>query len=95
MRDVTPGRSPLTRIRGATSRMGEILHRRADARAAARGWEITTTRAGLGRTYRDGRWRYAGPCPRCAGEGVDRLGNECPRYAGAGRLVHRPGRWAS
>lgn len=87
MDDVTPARSLLTRI-------GELLHRRADARARAAGWEIERSRSGLGRTYRDGRWRHVRPCRRCGGSGV--LGRrDCGWCAGTGRLVHRPGRAAS
>lgn len=82
MDDVTPARSLLTRI-------GELLHRRADARARAAGWEIVPTRSGLGRTYRDGRWRRARRCPRCHGEGVGPGGADCRRCRGTGRLVDR------
>jgi hypothetical protein len=82
MDDVTPGRSLLTRI-------GELLHRRADARARAAGWEIEPSRSGLGRTYRDERWRRARRCPRCLGEGADARGTDCPRCRGTGRVVTR------
>lgn len=90
MRDVTPGRSLLTRIFAATTRVGDVLHARADRRAEAYGWEVRRSRSGLTRTYRDARWRYAKACPRCGGEGEG-----CRRCQGTGRLVHRPGRAAS
>lgn len=87
MEDVTPGRSLLTRIFSATSKAGELLHRRADARARAFGWEIVRTRSGLGRTYRDERWRRARRCPRCVGEGVDLFGEDCRHCSGTGRVL--------
>jgi DnaJ-class molecular chaperone len=87
MEDATPGRSLLTRIFGATGRIGEILHRRADARAHSYGWEIVRTRSGLGRTYRDERWRRVRRCPRCAGEGLDPLGEDCRHCTGTGRVL--------
>lgn len=90
MEDVTPGRSLLTRIFAATGRIGEVLHSRADDRARSYGWEIVRSRSGLGRTYRDERWRRARRCPRCAGEGVDPLGEDCRHCRGTGRVLPVP-----
>ena len=95
MKNVTPARSLLDRIFAVTRRAGEILHGRADARAAAYGWEVVRTRSGVGRVYRDERWRRARPCQACRETGEGPGGGECRRCAGAGRVVHRPGRWAS
>ena len=41
-----------------------------DTEAYWRGWQITKTRGGLGRRYRDTRFDRLSSCTRCAGAGV-------------------------
>jgi len=65
----TPRLSILTRIFVHTGRVGDALFARADARARDCGWEVTRSRSGLHRTYRDPRFDLLHRCPRCNGAG--------------------------
>ena len=51
---------PLARVTGRLARLietvGDRLFRDADVRASQHGWQITTRRGGLARTYRDPRF---------------------------------------
>lgn len=51
-----------------------------DARARARGWEVSR-RPGGGRRYRDPRWDQVAECPECAGTGLDGV-HVCERCDG-------------
>ena len=48
---------------GWRHRLGRCLFAAEDLRARARGWDVVETKRGLGRTYRDPRWRGAGVRP--------------------------------
>jgi len=56
-----------------------------DTEAYWRGWQITKTRAGLGRRYRDLRYDALGACAQCAGAGV-RADAPCGACLGTGRI---------
>ena len=62
------------------------LFRDDDRWALGHGWEITPTRFGLGRLYRDPRFSQLARCPGCRGGGA--VGDlPCPRCAGSGRIT--------
>ncbi len=86
----TPWITVLTRIVDAIRRLGEILFRRADARARSYGWEVTSSRRGLARSYRDPRFDTLRRCGGCGGVGADAAGRDCPSCSGTGRVVHDP-----
>jgi hypothetical protein len=88
----TPRASILTRIFIVTNRLGAVLFARSDARGRACGWEVSRSRSGLSRSYRDPRFDRLQRCPRCAGSGTNPTGGECARCSGTGRLVHDPRR---
>ena len=88
----TPRLSILTRIFVHTGRVGDALFARADARARDCGWEVTRSRSGLHRTYRDPRFDLLHRCPRCNGAGSTLRGVDCGRCYGTGRIVHDPRR---
>jgi hypothetical protein len=88
----TPRSSILTRIFVTTNRLGEVLFARADARAVDRGWEVSRSRSGLRRSYRDPRFDLLRRCARCNGSGRNPYGTDCARCSGSGRLVHDPRR---
>lgn len=95
MNQRTPRSSILTRIGTATSRLGEALFARSDARARSSGWEVTSSRRGLSRSYRDPRFDLIRSCPQCAGSGVTPRGRDCARCFGTGRVIHDPRRRAA
>lgn len=81
MNDPTLRTSLNTRISTAVTGFAAMLFRRSDARARARGWDVTVGgRYGTGRSYRDPRFDRFAVCGRCAGQGCDRCG-------GTGRIV--------
>ncbi len=88
----TPRTSLLTRLFDATNRLGDALFARADARARDCGWEVTRSRSGLHRSYRDPRFDLLHRCPQCAGAGTTPRGADCGRCYGTGRVLHDPRR---
>jgi hypothetical protein len=69
-----------------TRSAGHRMFRSDDALATASGWQITTGRWGLSRTYRDPRFAALARCDRCNGSGQI-AGERCARCAGAGRIT--------
>lgn len=68
---------PLARVTGRLARLirtaGDRLFRDADAHASRHGWQITTRRGGLARTYRDPRFdRFRRGQPLLADRGAGR-----------------------
>jgi hypothetical protein len=59
-----------------------------DTEAYWRGWQITKTRGGLGRRYRDTRFDTLAACLRCAGAGVW-ADAPCGPCLGTGRITIR------
>ena len=51
-------------------RLGARLFAMNDTEAYWRSWQITKTRGGLGRSYRDPRFGTLAECPRCHGAGA-------------------------
>ena len=51
-------------------RVGNWLYQAEEARARQYGWQITTHRGGLARTYRDPRFDRFSRCPGCGGAGT-------------------------
>lgn len=88
----TPRASLLTRIFAATGRVGDALFARADAQARDCGLEVTRSRSGLSRSYRDPRFDQLHRCPQCHGAGTTMRGADCGRCVGTGRIVHDPRR---
>jgi hypothetical protein len=66
-------------------RWGDRWFAMSDNEAYWRGWEITKTRGGLGRVYRDPRFGTLATCARCAGAGV-RAAAVCGPCQGTGRI---------
>ena len=95
MEKPTPRSSILTRILELTDRLGAALFARSDARARDCGWEVTRSRSGLRRSYRDPRFDLLHPCPLCHGAGTMLRGADCGRCHGTGRIVHDPRRRAA
>ncbi len=56
-----------------------------DARARARGWQVTRSPSGFGRRYRDPRWDLVSACSDCAGRGQTQAGG-CATCSGRGTL---------
>jgi hypothetical protein len=57
-----------------------------DAEAYWRGWQITKTRGGLGRRYRDIRFDTLAACAQCTGAGIW-ADAPCGPCVGAGRIT--------
>jgi len=57
-----------------------------DSEAYWWGWQITRTRAGLGRRYHDIRFGTLAACARCAAAGA-RAGAPCEQCLGTGRIT--------
>lgn len=81
---------PLTWVRAAIGALAQALFAASDAAARHHGWEVTSTRYGLGRVYRDPRFDTLASCPACRGDGVDADGIECPPCRGTGRVAIKP-----
>jgi DnaJ-class molecular chaperone len=62
-----------------------------DTEAYWRGWQITRTRGGLARSYRDPRFDTLAECARCRGTGVNGAGVNtdlpCAPCLGTGRIT--------
>lgn len=56
-----------------------------DARARARGWQVTRRPSGFARLYRDPRWDLASACADCAGRGQTPAGG-CATCSGRGTV---------
>lgn len=69
---------------------GDRLFRDEDARARQRGWQITASRGGLARTYRDPRFGSLRSCPACRGTGNGQDDQACDHCRGMGRTTAVP-----
>jgi len=58
-----------------------------DRRARDLGWQITSGRHGLGRSYRDPRFNYFIACTACGGHGCNPSGVICSECSGTGRIA--------
>ena len=67
-------------------RLGDRVFAMNDNEAYWRGWQITKTRGGLARCYRDPRFDTLARCPRCRGAGVT-ADLACVPCLGTGRIT--------
>ena len=67
-------------------RLGDRLFLMNDNEAYWQGWQITKTRGGLARRYRDPRFDTLAECPRCRGAGVT-ADLACVPCLGTGRVT--------
>ena len=75
-----------TWIRALTQRMFAAP----DAAAQQRGWQVTSTRGGFGRSYRDPRFDTLASCGDCLGCGIKSPETPCHTCRGTGRITVRP-----
>lgn len=68
------GRVLLSWLAAIPRRLGDRLFTMNDTEAYWRGWQITKTRGGLARSYRDPRFDTLAECARCRGTGVNGAG---------------------
>jgi hypothetical protein len=66
---------------------GDWLFQAEDARARQYGWQVTTRRGGLARTYRDPRFDRFHGCPACRGSGTSPRQEPCDHCGGTGRIT--------
>ena len=66
--------------------IGSKIFAAEDLQACDLGWEITRSRCGLRRSYRDPRFNYLTACTACDGKGCDSSGVTCIDCDGAGRI---------
>jgi hypothetical protein len=81
---------PLTWVRTAIGILTQLLFASSDASAQRYGWQVTSTRLGLGRQYRDPRFDLLRSCPGCRGRSVLPGGIKCPTCRGSGRITIKP-----
>jgi hypothetical protein len=66
--------------------VGARLFRADDRTAVEHGWQITASRGGLSRLYRDPRFDTIRACPKCSGDGVTDS-EPCVPCDGTGRVI--------
>lgn len=72
------------RLHQMISRWADRIFAAEDARAHARGWEISRPRKGFGRVYRDPRWDLISECEVCGGD--DGSVTACQSCGGYGKV---------
>jgi hypothetical protein len=70
--------------------VGNRLFQAEDVRARQYGWQITSRRGGLARTYRDPRFDRLRSCPACRSTGTGPGEKPCERCGGTGRITVSP-----
>ena len=75
----------LDRVKAGLTIAGRRLHAGPDAAAARHGWQITSTRWGLGRIYRAPHFSGLASCQDCDGRGATGTGHPCRTCGGRGR----------
>jgi len=75
-----------TWIRALTQRMFAAP----DAAAQHRGWQVSSTHGGFGRSYRDARFDALAACGDCLGRGIKSPGTLCHTCRGTGRITVGP-----
>jgi hypothetical protein len=80
------GRVVLSWLAAISRRLGDRLFAMNDTEAYWRDWQITKTRGGLGRSYRDPRFDTLAECPKCRGAGVT-ADLPCLPCLGTGRVT--------
>jgi len=87
----TPDQPWLQRLlgffRSPVRTVGDVVFRDADAEARRQGLEVTSSRWGLVRSYRDPRFDNVSRCSRCLGTGeAYATGRRCSACEGSGRV---------
>ena len=77
---------PLSWLAAVPRRLGDRLFAMNDTEACWRTWQITKTRGGLGRCYRDPRFDALAECAKCRGAGVN-ADAPCGPCLGTGRIT--------
>ena len=77
----------LFRLKSRLSAITQQVFAVPDTHARRHGWQVTVTRAGFGRRYRDPRFDYLAPCTACNGQGCNLHGTTCSACHGTGRTV--------
>ena len=67
----------LLRLKSRLFAIAQQVFAVSDARARRHGWQVTVTRGGFGRRYRDPRFDFLMPCPACSGRGCNPHGTTC------------------
>ena len=80
------GRVVLSWLAAIPRRLGDRLFAMNDTEAYWRDWQITKTRGGLGRRYRDPQFDTLAECPKCCGAGVT-ANLPCLPCLGTGRVT--------
>ena len=80
------GQVLLSWLAAVPRRLGDRLFAMNDTEAYWQGWQITKTRGGLARRYRDPRFDTLAECPRCRGAGVA-ADLACVPCLGTGRIT--------
>lgn len=83
---VIGGRVALSWLAAVPRRLGDRLFAINDTEAFWRGWQLTKTWGGLGRSYRDPCFGTLAECPKCRGAGVT-ANLPCPPCLGTGRVT--------
>jgi hypothetical protein len=83
---VTVGRVLVNWLAAIPRRLGDRLFVTNDTEAYWRDWQITKTRGGLARRYRDPQFDMLAECPKCRGAGVT-VDLPCPPCLGTGRIT--------
>jgi hypothetical protein len=81
---------PLTWIRSSLTTLTQRLFAASDTAVRQHGWQVSSTRCGFGRKYRDPRFDTLASCHDCHGRGITALRNQCPRCGGTGRVTVKP-----
>jgi hypothetical protein len=76
------------RLRATLVAIADRAFTATDADARQHGWQVTSTRGGLGRMYRDPRFDTLAACPDC--RGVKNPANSCLVCNGTGQVVIEP-----
>jgi DnaJ-class molecular chaperone len=87
---IKPHSRPLTWAEAVFQNLTTRLFSNDDATARQHGWQVTPTRHGLGRRYRDPRFDTIAACNGCSGTGADPGGAQCRNCSGGGRIVSKP-----
>lgn len=73
-------------IEGLLERIGQRAFRAEDEFATQHGWQVTSDRLGLRRTYRHPDFDQLASCPDCHGSGL-LADAACDRCSGTGRVT--------
>jgi hypothetical protein len=80
----------LLKLKICLSAITQRIFAAADADARRHSWQVTSTRGGFGRTYRDPRFDYLVECTACNGRGRKPDDTTCSPCHGTGRIVLDP-----